>query len=167
MGFKFQILMVAAIAAAFSQIKTVSAQDGDKSAKIEDVKKYTRHLKFHKDGSFRVVQLSDIYVDGNPDNFLNTQALIENLILKEEPDLVVITGDTVKPDSADGYQGHFESALEKLKSAGIPWVQTGGNYIDGMGRVEQLRMDQQYGEDLSWSGYKWNLGSTRVTGSEE
>lgn len=36
-----------------------------------------------------------------------------------------------------------------------------------MGRVDQLRMDQQYGEDLSWSGYKWNLGSSRVTGSEE
>jgi predicted MPP superfamily phosphohydrolase len=123
MGFKFQMLMAATIAAAILQISGVDAKETEKKhSKIEDVKKYTRHLKFHKDGSFRVLQLSDIYVDGNAENFLNTQALIENLILKEEPDLVVITGDTVKTDSADGYQGHFESALEKLKSAGIPWV---------------------------------------------
>jgi predicted MPP superfamily phosphohydrolase len=53
------------------------------------------------------VQFSDIWVDGDAENFLNTQKFIQNLIKKEQPDLIVITGDVVDPAQESTYEGHW------------------------------------------------------------
>ena len=52
------------------------------------------------DRSFKIVQLSDVYIDGSGKDFLRTQALFENLVLNDKPNLVVIGGDIVSPDIA-------------------------------------------------------------------
>ena len=64
-------------------------------AKITKIDQYTRSLKFDADNSFRVVQFSDIWNDGDSQNFLETQKLVENILKKEQPDLVIISGNTV------------------------------------------------------------------------
>ena len=39
----------------------------------------------------------------------------------------------------------------------IPWIWTGGNPVKNVDRADLLEVDNEYGRDLSWSGYKWNM----------
>lgn len=115
-----------------------------------------RALKFGADNTFRVVQLSDILIDGDEQNFVNTQHFIENLLKKENPDLIVITGDTVHPLGDYEYEGRWISAMEYIKSTNIPYVSTGGSLMEKMGRYDALQIDKNFGGEQSWSGFKWN-----------
>jgi hypothetical protein len=135
MGFKFQMLMAVTMLAAFSDLyvqakkDTIKPPSGPKikptettdepeeehdtketketKTKVTKVDEYSRHLKFDAENSFRVVQFSDIWVDGDAENFLNTQKFIQNLIKKEQPDLIIITGDVVDPAQESNYEGHW------------------------------------------------------------
>ena len=104
-----------------------------------------RALKFGPDNTFRVVQLSDILSDGDEQNFVNTQHFIENLLKKEKPDLIVITGDTVHPLGDYEYEGRWISAMEYIKSTNIPYISTGGSLMENMGRYDALQIDKTFG----------------------
>ena len=52
--------------------KTIDATTDTKSAKITKIGQYSRTLKFDKDNTFRIVQFSDLWFDGNAQNFLET-----------------------------------------------------------------------------------------------
>ena len=62
--------------------KTPIAED-TKAPKIKKIDQYSRTLQFGKDNSFRIVQFSDIWYDGDLDHYLETQKLMENIIKKE------------------------------------------------------------------------------------
>ena len=46
-------------------------------------------------GKFRIVQLTDLHLGEDPDRDAQTVQMIKNLISKENPDFVAITGDVV------------------------------------------------------------------------
>jgi hypothetical protein len=188
------MLMAATILAAFSDIavlakkeKTITPPSGAKispsetvdeapaeevkesttKTKVTKVDEYTRHLKFDADNSFRVVQFSDIWADGDDQNFLNTQKFIQNVIKKEKPDLIVVTGDVVDPSLQTSFEGHWQSAMENIVASKVPYISTGGSELESVARADTLSIDRSFGGKLSWSGFKWNLADTRVDGTEE
>jgi hypothetical protein len=86
---------------------------------------------------------------------------------KEQPDLIVITGDVVAPEHDAEYQGHWQSALEHIIETKTPYVHTGGSLLPNISRANILSIDRNYGADLSWSGFKWNEGNSRVEATED
>jgi hypothetical protein len=54
--------------------------------------------------------------------------------------------------------------MAPILESGIPYAHTGGSIIDSF---LYQQVDRQFGKDASWSGYKWNLETTRVPGSEK
>lgn len=89
------------------------------------------------------------------------------MIKKEQPDLIVISGDTVAPDNVDpkNFAGKWQSALESIIATKTPYVATGGT-PSAVDPATQVSIDRKFGGDFSWTGYKWNLGNTRVIGDE-
>ena len=54
-------------------------------------------------------------MDDNAEDYLQTQALIENLVYQERPDLILLTGDVVNPEAVEGrndYSRYFSQAME-------------------------------------------------------
>ncbi len=82
-------------------------------------------LVMGENGSFKIMQLTDIhYVEGSSDD-LDSLQLIRYLIDLEKPDLIVITGDTVY-GSENTLQAPL--ALAPLAESGIPWTFVFGNH---------------------------------------
>lgn len=51
-----------------------------------------RHLSFQNDGTFKIVQFTDLHwMDGRAEDQL-TRKLMERIIEAEQPDLIVFTG---------------------------------------------------------------------------
>ena len=80
----------------------------------------TPNLKFHKDGTFKIVQFTDIhYIYMKPDS---SKFAIDNMnavLDAEKPDLVVITGDLIfAPPALPG----LDKVLEPLIKHKIPYA---------------------------------------------
>ena len=54
-----------------------------------------RKLRFKEDGSFRILQLTDIHYTEDDERDHRTVALMRDLISREKPDFIITTGDTV------------------------------------------------------------------------
>jgi len=47
--------------------------------------------------------------------------------------------------------------MEFIIQSQIPYIWTGGNPVENVDRATLLEIDNEYGGDLSWTGYKWNM----------
>ena len=84
----------------------------------------TPELKFHTDGTFKIIQFTDLHYQGNE----ASQIVIENInkaLDAENPDLVIFTGDVVlqKPVAEK-----FKDVLQPLISRKIPYAVLWGNH---------------------------------------
>ena len=85
-------------------------------------------------------------MNNNSEDYLQTQSLIETLLNKEKPDLVVLTGDVVDPsEGLEDYDYHFTSALELIKARQVPWIWTGGSKVEGKSGYDLHELDYGYG----------------------
>jgi len=103
----------------------------------------------------------------NGGDYSDTELLIQNLVEAIEPNLIVITGDTVHPSKARDFKKLHKEAMNYIESTGIPWLWTGGSQIDGLTRDQVLGIDQELNFKLSWSGYKWNAFNSDAKYHEE
>ncbi|MBE6775182.1 MAG: hypothetical protein E7543_03220 [Ruminococcaceae bacterium] len=114
------------------------------SSAVPDIK---HKLQFREDGTFKILQLSDIQ-----DN-LYLQPLTKNFIIdlldKTEPDLVVLTGDNIGPHKALTKWGNrrlINNVMEIFEERGVKVAAVFGNH-DGENRMskdEQFAFYQQY-----------------------
>jgi hypothetical protein len=75
-------------------------------------------------------------------------------------------GDTISPNDGDSkteYTLRLHALLDFLKEQNIPWVSTGGKHHPKVTREEMVKIDSDYGKNLSWTGYRWD--STNSTES--
>ena len=82
-------------------------------------------LRFNQNGKFKIVQFTDIHFQY--DSFRSDSALMlmKTVIEKEEPDLVVLTGDVVTSENAS--RGWL--SLSKIMiDAQVPWAVVTGNH---------------------------------------
>lgn len=90
-------------------------------------------------------------------DFSETDSLLRDMVGNVNPDLIVITGDTVSPSQSRNFKALYADAMSFIKESGIPWMWTGGSDIDGLSRDQMLGIDQELNFTNSWSGYKWNV----------
>ncbi len=107
------------------------------------------NLHFNND-KFKIMQIADIQEDIplNPD----TVKLIDLALEKEQPDLVVLTGDQIQGYSACYLKNAEEKAekcidtfLEPIVRRNIPFCFTFGNHDDDC-RVEKKKQSEMYGK---------------------
>ncbi|WP_054954865.1 metallophosphoesterase family protein [Paenibacillus dakarensis] len=95
----------------------------------------SRQLSFRQDGTFTIMQFTDLhYMDGRAEDQL-TRELMERTLDLEKPDLVVITGDLiytapVSPGEArcENPKQAFRDAVAAVEERGIPWACVFGNH---------------------------------------
>lgn len=87
---------------------------------------------------FKIVQFSDMLIDESSEHFVRTQSMVQNIIYNEDPDLIVLTGDTVAPEATENFNSRFETAVEFFKTKGLSWVSTGGSLSQYRTREEEL-----------------------------
>jgi hypothetical protein len=87
-------------------------------------------LRFRPDGSFTVVQFTDLhFTDNNAANDLTT-ALMEAVLAVESPDLVMLTGDVIDGGRCDDPAAAWRRAVAPLVTRGVAWAAVFGNHDD-------------------------------------
>ncbi|WP_127593046.1 metallophosphoesterase family protein [Paenibacillus lautus] len=108
-----------------------------------------KKLKFREDGTFVIVQFSDVeFIDAedlDPETPLldsMTKATMERIIAIEQPDLVVFAGDlTASARSKDPLQS-FRSAVAVAEESRVAWAAVFGNH-DSEGSLPRKRMHEE------------------------
>ncbi|WP_053376414.1 metallophosphoesterase family protein [Paenibacillus sp. FJAT-27812] len=92
-------------------------------------------LRFRKDGTFKIVQFTDIHwIDGS-DLDLQSKAVMELVLDAEQPDLVMFTGDVIYTGTHEEGSslchdpaGAFRQAVAAVEQRAIPWGVVFGNH---------------------------------------
>ncbi len=89
----------------------------------------TKDFKFKNDGTFKLVQFTDVHLDSRHEEWTGeaTKSLtrITNALTKEKPDLVVFTGDVVTDGKAILMWDRLMETMNKLQ---VPFVIVFGNH---------------------------------------
>ena len=103
-------------------------------------------LRFRGDGTFTIVQLTDVHWRNGEDADHRSRALIEGVLDAEAPDLVALTGDIVEGAACRDPAEAYRQAVAPIEARGIPWAAVFGNHDDeGTLSREQLLEVQQEG----------------------
>lgn len=101
-----------------------------------------RELKFNEDGSFKILQFTDVHwSDGSADD-IKSNAVMESILILEKPDLVVFTGDMVFSEENAFF---LQKVFEPVDKLGIPWATVFGNHDAeiGSGKEKLLQVQQE------------------------
>lgn len=90
-------------------------------------------LRFHDNGTFKILQISDYqdYINSltRPNPHSRTIALLNKLLDSENPDLVVMTGDMIGGNmNAANLQSYITQMVQPCEDRDIPWMVTYGNH---------------------------------------
>lgn len=87
-------------------------------------------LRFREDGTFTIVQFTDLHIGGDRDNEedLRTLALVRAVLAAEKPDLIVYTGDLISSYGVSDPSASFRRAIAPAVESGIPWTHVFGNH---------------------------------------
>ncbi|MFC5653268.1 metallophosphoesterase family protein [Paenibacillus solisilvae] len=108
-----------------------------------------RKMRFRDDGTFVIVQFSDVefidaddYDPATPEINQMTRATMDCVIEHEKPDLIVFAGDvTASARGRDPIQS-FRNAVAAAEEKRIPWAAVFGNH-DSEGAVSRQRMHEE------------------------
>lgn len=98
-----------------------------------------KNLKFNEDGKFKILQFTDIHLDiqnhSETDSVIN---MVTDIIKKEIPNLVVLTGDIV---TSKPVEKAWEIVTEPMRKLEIPWAVVFGNHDYEQGSSNKEIMD--------------------------
>jgi predicted phosphodiesterase len=137
---RLQFLLGGVFLALFISIAVISTRHTTRS--IDSLNKPWR-LEFHATQStttslsFKILQLADIHLgenyweDWGPVQDIKTWHVLDSVILAEEPDLIVLSGDQLTANNVDENATAFYRLLgERLSYYGYPWALIFGNHDD-------------------------------------
>ncbi len=125
-----------------------------------------RKLKFDKNGSFKLLQFTDTHNSRILDE--RTKTAMDYMIDETNPDLVLITGDTVPTGdikSLDDLKRSIAQNAIPMENRSIPWAITFGNHeTDGLAELnitkdDMLKMFMEYPHNIN------TLGPADIDGS--
>lgn len=102
-------------------------------------------LHFHKDGTFKVVQFTDLHWDNSSPKCAETLRTMRIVLAREKPDFVVFTGDIVTTEPVkEGWLRVCKPVAEEK----IPWTVAFGNHDEEMNMekeaIYKLLKEQPY-----------------------
>jgi hypothetical protein len=98
-------------------------------------------LRFRSDGTFTIVQFTDIHWhNSEPDDF-RTRALMERVLDAEKPDLVALTGDMLGGKHIDDPAQAMREVARPMEERCIPWAAVFGNHDDEASLSRSALMD--------------------------
>lgn len=82
-------------------------------------------LRFRSDGRFRILQLTDLHYTDNERQSGHVPGMLADLIGREQPDLIILTGDLIYAQPAEKLLRRIGNLLAKQ---GVPYAVTLGNH---------------------------------------
>ncbi|MCM3631172.1 metallophosphoesterase family protein [Paenibacillus glycanilyticus] len=86
------------------------------------------NLKFRDDGTFTIVQFTDLHWQNGVPEDLQTHALIKSILREEAPDLVIFTGDVIQGEFCKDPVASYSNAISVMEEYPIPWAAVFGNH---------------------------------------
>ncbi|SEO52110.1 metallophosphoesterase family protein [Paenibacillus sp. OV219] len=102
-----------------------------------------KSLSFRNDGTFKIVQFTDLHWSSGALLDMRTHALMQEVLQEEKPDLVVFTGDIVYANYSEDPKRSFLEAVSCVESAQIPWAAVYGNHDTEKGVTREELMELQ------------------------
>ncbi|MFD2334008.1 metallophosphoesterase family protein [Cohnella sp. GCM10020058] len=96
-------------------------------------------LRYRKDGTFKIVQFTDLHWQNGESEDGKTKRLMERILGEEKPDLVVFTGDIVFSLGCRDPYASIAQAVSTVAQSGTPWAAVFGNH-DSEGDVSRARL---------------------------
>ncbi|WP_239618527.1 metallophosphoesterase family protein [Cohnella mopanensis] len=87
-----------------------------------------QRLSFRPDGTFTIVQFTDLHWKNGEPADVRTKALMERVLAEERPDLIVFTGDVIESMRCQDPMQSYRDALSVAEKSGIPWAAVFGNH---------------------------------------
>jgi hypothetical protein len=87
-------------------------------------------LRCRADGTFTIVQFTDLHWRNNDPLDRQTAALMAEILETEGPDLVVFTGDVLTGEACLDPAASWEQAVAPVVERGLPWAAVFGNHDD-------------------------------------
>jgi len=117
-------------------------------------------LRFRSDGTFTVVQFTDVHWRNGEEADLRSRALMELVLDAEGPDLAVLTGDMVEGSETRDPAEAYAQVVAPLEQRGIPWAAVFGNHDDEgvLDRVQLFEAQQ------ACAGCLTERGPVEITG---
>jgi hypothetical protein len=114
-------------------------------------------LRFKEDGSFKIVQFADIQDGPNTDP--RTLSLMNKILDREKPDLVILTGDNIdnRCNSVRDVKTAISKIANPMEKRSIPWAIVFGNHDDEHGEMskeEMMKVYMSYEHNISQLGPK-------------
>ncbi|GIP22539.1 metallophosphoesterase family protein [Paenibacillus sp. J22TS3] len=128
----------------------------------------SQQLAFRKDGTFTIVQFTDLHWKDGQEKDLRTRALMEQILDIEQPDLAVFTGDVIYTGEVSGGgpecefpERAFREAVQAVEERGIPWAFVFGNHDteQRITREELMQVALKHRHTVTKSGPKHLPGS--------
>ena len=118
-------------------------------------------LRFHEDGTFKVVQFNDTQDDELTDR--RTVELIEKTLDAEQPDFALINGDVITGgcETRLAVKQAINNVVWPMESRGIPWAVTYGNHDEDS--LPQSGVDEAMMLDF-YRSYDFNLNAENIAG---
>lgn len=117
-----------------------------------------KSLQFRSDGTFKIVQFTDLHYGETELNDVRSVLVQEEVLKREEPDLTVMTGDSVSGYAWKGQTGWFAEKWEHLSSPmakyNATWAFAIGNHDDeaDLNRTMIMNLLQTYNLSLTQEG---------------
>ncbi|NIK74963.1 hypothetical protein FHS15_000061 [Paenibacillus castaneae] len=103
-----------------------------------------RDLFFGDNGTFTIVQFTDLHWQNGEPEDLRTYSLMKDILQKESPDLVVFTGDVIYSNDCNNPSDSYRNAVKAAEELHIPWAAVFGNHdTESKCTKEQLIAVQQ------------------------
>lgn len=118
----------------------------------------TNSLSFRADGTFKIVQLTDLHIDRDTDHPRDqkTYEAIRHVIEYEKPDLLAVTGDLIWSDRVDPEvpDASYRRIVDYIASFQIPFAIVYGNHDSEayISREGLMRINHEYEHSLAISG---------------
>ena len=113
-------------------------------------------LRFRRDGTFTIVQLTDLHWSNGEGADERTGALIHEVLEAERADLVALTGDIVSGAAARDPCRAWDEVARIIEAHETPWAAVFGNHDDEgkASRALMLRAQRRHRWCLSERGPK-------------
>lgn len=117
----------------------------------------THTLRFREDGSFKIVQFTDLHIGEDAKNTrdIKTLAGMDRVIEVEKPDLIVVTGDLIWSTEPKAEQ-NYTIVLDHLAKYDTPFAIVYGNHDSeaNISREKLLELQQSYSKSMATRGPK-------------